>query len=493
MTYRKALLASLISIAACSNALANEAPLMKSTDPGADKFTTVGKLVGGSHCTATLFAGENTPDKNAAALIITAGHCIENSSNTNDVIVDQPAPEYWEYTPDYFIDKKDSLSPIKIDRILYSTMKYEDIAVLQLKATYGDLAKKGYHPLKLKKNLEMKKQPIVLTHIPVNDVDYNSAYLRKSECDITGKAPTLYESSVPWIWSPTFSVNCAGVVGGTSGSPVFEKGKTDVIGILNTTTEPGMTGCGDGRPCTIEDNKGVPTEGASYFIPVDSIANAITKDNKLDLSKLENNSGNILERSQFWSPWITQSIVDGEKAKWDVVVKDGADVTNIRYKAGLISEIDCKNEAGYGAPISASQKTLENLLIPETEGIYKLCVIHQNNAGEWQNVKDASVMLREIDNTPPSIAPIIHPNDYGTDSWVVTVEAQPYELSGLAQVKYGPKATTNCEDKSDYSPLFRPVRLAKSEAPWRICAYGHDVAKNESPINVLDLEAVSAK
>ncbi|PHM67620.1 hypothetical protein Xsto_00183 [Xenorhabdus stockiae] len=493
MTYRKALLASLISIAACSNALANEAPLMKSTDPGADKFKTVGKFMGGSHCTATLIAGENTPAKDTPALIVTAGHCVENSSNTNEVIVDQTASEYWEFTPDYFIDKKDSLSPIKVDRILYSTMKYEDIAVLQLKATYGDLAQKGYHPLKLKKNLAMEHQPIVLTHIPVNNVDYDSTYLRKSECDITGKAPVLYESSIPWLWSPVFSVNCAGVVGGTSGSPVFEKGKTDVIGILNTTTEPGMNGCGSGRPCTIEDNKGVSAEGASYFIPVDSIANAITKDNKLDLSKLENNSGNFLERSQFWSPWITQSVVDGEKAKWDVVIKEGADVKNIRYKVGLISETDCKDATGYGAPISASQKPLENLLVPEGEGIYKLCAIHQNSAGKWQNAKDASVMLREIDDTPPTTKPTIRYDDHGTGNWFVTIEAQPYELSGMAQVKYGPKATTDCEDKSGYAPLWRPVNLAKSEAPWRVCAFSHDVAKNESPISVLDLEAASAK
>ncbi|WP_340620398.1 trypsin-like serine peptidase [Xenorhabdus siamensis] len=506
MTYRKALLVSLFSITASSNALAlsdtsidfsesndNGAPLMKSTDPGADKFRTVGKFSGGASCTATLIAGENEPSPETPALILTAGHCVNSNVGTNEVIVDRPVEmEYWQYTPDYFIDKKDNLSPIKIDRVLYSTMKHQDIAVLQLKATYGDLAKKGYHPLKLKKNMKMKHQPIVLTHIPVNNVDYNFAYLRKSECDITGKSPLLYESSAPWIWSPVFSVNCAGVVGGTSGSPVFEKGKTDVIGVLNTTTTPGMTGCGLGRPCTVENNKGVSEEGASYFIPVDTIANAITKDNKLDLSKLENNSGDILERSLLWSSWITQSVVDGEKAKWDVTIKEGADVKNIRYKTGLISEVDCTNQAGYSAPVSASKDILKNMLLPEKDGIYKLCVIHQNNDGQWQKTKDASVMLREIDNVPPSIKPIIHKNDHGSNNWYITVKAQQYELMGV-QVKYGPKATTRCDDKSDYSFAWRPIVLEKSEAPWRVCAYGQDMAKNDSEISVLDIEVTADK
>nr|WP_232370000.1 serine protease [Xenorhabdus lircayensis] len=490
----------MLSISAGSNALPfatakdNGAPLMKSTDPGAEKFRTVGKFMGGSHCTATLISGENISSKDTPALILTAGHCVNSGVSTNDVIIDQPAAENWEYTPDYFIDKKDSFSPIKINRILYSTMKNEDIAVLQLDATYGDLAKKGYHPLKLKKNLDMKHQPIVLTHIPVIGVDYNYAYLRKSECNITGKSPLLYEGGAPWIWSPVFSVNCAGVVGGTSGSPVFEKGKTNVIGVLNTTTTPEMTGCGGNRPCTVENNKGVPEEGASYFIPVDTIANALTKDNKLDLSKLENNSGNILEKSTPWASWVSQSVnpFDGEKAKWDVIIKKGANVKNIRYKTGLISEVDCADDAGYGVPVPASQNPLENLLVPEKDGIYKLCVINQNNNGQWQNTKDASVILREIDNTPPSIKPTLNKNDHGSDKWYITTESSPYEVSSV-HIKYGPKATTNCDDKTNYNFYWRPVILAKSEAPWRVCAYGEDMVRNAGPINVLDIEAAATK
>ncbi|MDX7992080.1 trypsin-like serine peptidase [Xenorhabdus littoralis] len=498
MTYHKILLIGLLSASAGASALSavtantndNGAPLMKSTDPDAEKYRTVGKFNGESHCTATLISGENTPGTDTPALILTAGHCVNSNVGTNDVIVDQPAPGFWQYTPDYFVDKKDSFSPIKVKHILYSTMKYEDVAVLQLDATYGDLAKKGYHPLKLKKNLQMKHQSIVLTHIPIMDaVSSENPYLRKSECNITGKSPVLYEGGSPWIWSPVFSVNCAGVVGGSSGSPVFEEGKNDVIGVLNTTTTPGMTGCGGNRPCIIEDNKGVPEEGASYFIPVDNIANAITTDNKLDLSKLDNNSGNVLEKNPFWAPFVSQSIDprNGEKAKWNVAIKEDANVKNIRYKTGLISDVDCTTESGYGTPVSASQKPLENLLVPEEEGIYKLCVINQNNDGQWQNTKEASVMLREIDNTPPSIKPTLSKNDHGSDRWYVTIQSAPYELSSLS-VKYGPKASTNCDDKTDYSPLWRPISLAKSEGPWRVCAYGADLAQNAGPINVLDIE-----
>ncbi|CDG17841.1 trypsin-like serine peptidase [Xenorhabdus doucetiae] len=497
MTYRKILLISLFSVSASSSALAlnnNGAPLIKSTDPDAEKFRTVGKFNGVSHCTATLISAENAPNKDTPALILTAGHCVDSNVGTNDVIVDQPAPEFWRYTPDYFIDKKEELSPIKVNRILYSTMKHEDIAVLQLDATYGDLVKKGYHPLKLKKNLEMKHQPIVLTHIPVNGVNYNYAYLRKSECNITGKSPVLYEGGSPWIWAPVFSVNCAGVAGGTSGSPVFETDKTDVIGVLNTTVTPGMIGCGSNRPCTIENNQGVSTEGASYFIPVNNIANALTNDSKLDLSKLDNDSGNILERSLPWSSWVTQGVNpdNGEKAKWDIVIKEGANVKNIRYKTGLISEVDCTDEAGYSASTPANPNPLQNMQVPNQEGIYKLCVIHQNNGGQWQKTKDASVMLREIDNTPPAIKPTLNKDDFG-DVWRITVSTRPYEISGV-KIKYGPKATTHCDDKTDYSYPWRPmILLEKSKAPWRVCAYGEDMAKNASPIDMLDIEATIAK
>ncbi|MDC9581659.1 hypothetical protein PSI15_08795 [Xenorhabdus sp. PR6a] len=77
MTYRKILLISLFSVSASSSALAlnnNGAPLIKSTDPGAEKFRTVGKFNGVSHCTATLISAENAPNKDTPALILTAGH-----------------------------------------------------------------------------------------------------------------------------------------------------------------------------------------------------------------------------------------------------------------------------------------------------------------------------------------------------------------------------------------------------------------------------------
>ncbi|MCE1644882.1 trypsin, partial [Enterobacter hormaechei] len=60
----------------------NEAPLLKSTDPGAERFKHVGKLSGRGQCTATLIAGSETPDANQQALILSAGHCFDSSLDT---------------------------------------------------------------------------------------------------------------------------------------------------------------------------------------------------------------------------------------------------------------------------------------------------------------------------------------------------------------------------------------------------------------------------
>lgn len=70
------------SASASDETAVNPSPLLLSTDPGANRFLPVGKLRTGDgsyHCTASVIAGADTPAPTRRALIVTAGHCVEES------------------------------------------------------------------------------------------------------------------------------------------------------------------------------------------------------------------------------------------------------------------------------------------------------------------------------------------------------------------------------------------------------------------------------
>lgn len=457
----------------------NEAHLIRSTDPGAKRFMSVGKLISAADCTATLFSGEKTPPNNSPALIITAGHCIDINMDTNQVIVGRPVANGWKFIPGYFIDRQQYAHPVAVNRILYATMKQADIAVLQLDETYGELAQRGFFPLKLKQKIQAQNQAIELIHIPVIGVDKDKQFLRQSLCHIKGHIPLLFESNMPWIWKDTFSVDCAGVAGGTSGSPVVEHNQSRIIGILNTTVTQGLSGCGLGRPCEVHHNHPFVNEGSSYFIPVDVIAQAITDEGKLNLSKLEKKSADILQRN---GSWATQSKVNGYAATWNITVDDNNN--EIRYKTGAANIIDCTDSNGYGDATHAVAQPLRHLAIPKKEGIYLLCVISHKKKGRWTTLAQAAQTLHVIDDTPPSLRPEIEAEENDND-WKVSPGSFPWEL-GEPRIKYGPLSSTDCDLKTGYRYYLVPTRLAKSAPPWRYCTYGTDQAGNAGPVNRMD-------
>ncbi len=463
----------------------DEARLLRSTDPEAQRFRSVGKLLAHSHCTATLIVATDKVDPNQLALIITAGHCIEET-NGNDVIVDAPANHRWAYTPNYFIDTQADQVPISINRIVYSTMKSVDLAILRLSATYGELEKTyKIFPMRLQL-LTNPYREIEVTHIPVIGIPIEQQFLRYSDCKTEG-ARSIYEGDSPWFWPIAIPNNCNGIYGGSSGAPVFLKGQSRIIGIMNTTVEKDLNGCGRGRPCEFNEKGGVAREGASYFIPITRIAHAFNDAGQLDLNKLDDGKGVVAEHPGFW---ITQNYMEDENgqfipARWNINIDNR--FTHVRYKTGLAKIVNCADSSGYTDSLPVSDQPLHNLLVPAKENIYTLCVVGQHaENGKWQSIADATQIFHEIDNTPPTAQAKIALHSDNDTAWEVYGSKNPYEITSF-MIKYGPLASTDCNDMNGY---FRPVqmweRLDKAKAPWRFCTVGRDSARNQGPVNMRD-------
>lgn len=468
-----------------TGAATTQAPLLRSTDPGAQRFVAVGKLLTGSgnyHCTASLIAGSTPPPPNSPALIVTAGHCVEDNMTANEVVIDQPAGSEWSYTPAYFIDTPSQHIPVGVSRVVYATMKGADLAVLQLNATYGQLAARGIDPLRLERAPAAPDTPIELVHIPVVEVPVEEQFLRRSVCRMQTASTPLFESYLPWFWTTTVPNDCEGVAGGTSGSPVFDLGYSAIIGVLNTTVTPGYSGCGLGRPCEPTDTGDFAREQASYYITVDRIVDALKDDGTLDASRLDPGNGVALTRVNI-PDWSTQrnQVTDGAMvpARWNLRIENGFDL--IFYKVGLAKSIDCANLNEYQGPFLAAEQPLVTLPTPSQEGVYAVCVVGQaQGSGAWQPYEYATVELRQIDETPPTFAPQVSERSTEGRTDAMPLFAQ-YELVDL-YIKYGLMEQTDCQNPQGYERYRRNQWISfDHQQSWRFCAYGTDLAGNAGP------------
>ncbi|NUU35857.1 trypsin [Pseudomonas sp. C2B4] len=474
-----------------ASANAGIAPLLSVSAPGSERFFAVGRLHGtkgeGWNCTATLFASSETPNDNQRARILSAGHCARMTGD-NEVVIDQPMGEGWKFTAKYFHDNKDEHVQVPIERIVYSTMKSTDVAVMELGVTYGFMKSLGIKPLLLEE-LKTTDSTNEAVHIPMG-LFPGGFFLRHSICQALSPQAVFegfqpIREDTPWFFPQAIPTDCIGVYGGSSGAPVFAKDGTRVIGVLSTAVTPNFNGCGWGRPCEVNANGVISRPEAVYFVSVGSILKALESDNTLDLSKLDPGTGVALERTGSWS---TQAQIKGEDgnvqpAKWNLKINDGFEF--IRYKTGPAYSTRCELAKGYGAPLRAADQPLIELPVGPEEGVRSMCVIGiKPDETASQPMPYATVKLREIDNTPPVHVPEIAVQENG-DRWGVLLQLTANE-NARANIKYGPQSTTECANMDGYQAYDVSFYLSK-DRQWRVCAFGEDEAGNPGPIVSKDI------
>jgi hypothetical protein len=164
-------------------------------------------------------------------------------------------------------------------------------------------------------------------------------------------------------------------------------------------------------------------------------------------------------------------------------------LTHYRYKTGTVSNVNCRDEAGYSDPIALEDDDLIEDEIPEAEGLYYLCVTAGNSAtvdATWQQAVDATVVWVQIDTIPLLIPPILAVRELRKEYEVEPIFRVP-ELVHYV-LKIGPPDSTDCSDMTGYRPYRRiPVPIEKNaESPTKVCVIGYDHADNAtSPLEKL--------
>lgn len=252
-------------------------------------------------CTGFLFTTGIHPT--APAYVLTNGHCQGSFSKLpgdREIIVNRSTKT--NFIVNYFHDFKLDRLTIPVKRMVYGTMKNNDIAILELAKTQGELAKAGIIPLQLATKPAVIGEPLIVVGVPSEGVRDELNFLHSTTCK-TGELASVKEDI--YHWQQSIRHRCS-IVGGMSGSPMISLKTNRVIGIINTGVNDSAAKqppCSLNRPCEVGKNGAIQTfPQENYGQLVDRIPTCFDRRGIFNLSqstcKLERPEGKLkLENS----------------------------------------------------------------------------------------------------------------------------------------------------------------------------------------------------
>lgn len=206
-----------------------------------------------NNCSGSIVKFENQP-MSSKAIVLTNGHCVSSGIfggmiKPGEVIFNKAVSRNMKV-----YDQSKRLIDIKTTRIIYAAMTVTDMALYELSVSYADLAAKSVDAFELISN-----HPIVGI-----DIDIVSGYWdRGYSCGIESFIFKMMEGGYTFADSIRYAPGCD-TIGGTSGSPIIQRGTRYVVGVNNTGNESGKQ-CTMNNPCEIDENGQVTAEkGVSY-------------------------------------------------------------------------------------------------------------------------------------------------------------------------------------------------------------------------------------
>lgn len=441
-------------------------PILLNADGANDAFRGVGQVEGlGPSCTGFLV---DTRVATALATVITNGHCVGLFDATT-IVAAERAPDGALVRFGKFADTVDAVVEIPVATVSYATMRSTDVAVLQLAVALGELVEQGVTAYRLGSAPEDGDQ-IRVVGIPVDGVDATQQVLRGDTCTA---GPTVRLVEWEWLWDAAVASDCAGILGGNSGSPVFSADDlSTVVAVINTTTigaGPGGS-CYLGQPCEIRAGGEVEVADRTYAMPVGDWASCFATTFVPD----------ALGCPAEPTPSVT---VDAPLraaqpgATWSATISAPGWAGDVVVKAGSAASTDCRDTDGYSDPRSIDAVNPVSDPLPVAEGAYVLCAGLVDNAGAV-STGNAGYAVMQIDATAPNIdIELVVRSEPGADAYVEPVFSPP-ELSSFL-VKVGARRSTDCSVDEGYSIYRRvPIVVPADEQPALVCVIGEDEAGN---------------
>lgn len=240
-----------------------------------------------STCTGFFMQSHNT----APAYVVTNAHCIDLISNLlgpNEIVVNRNlrtsgrSTPILTYTPNYFARPDRPRRTYRVQRVVYATMKNNDMALLELPITQGELMRTGIAPLPIARQVASPGQRIEVVGVPGEVLPENWQFLHRSTC-LLGSTVQVREGV--YQWTQALRNRCS-VVGGMSGSPMISNGQA--VGIINTGGGYDQVNnlCALNNPCEVGANgRPVPTINENYGQQIDRLPSCFTNQGLFSLNQ----------------------------------------------------------------------------------------------------------------------------------------------------------------------------------------------------------------
>jgi hypothetical protein len=461
-----------------SGARDGDAPVLLSNADGQSPYTGIGRYLGRASCTAvfvTMF-DEGQGGGNAPAYALTNGHCPE-FPGSNEVLLDR-LPIRGQVIFNYFADTTSSQLSVAVTRVVYATMKGQDIAVLELALRHDQLRDRGVEPWPIARMRPAPDEPIAIIGAP------GSSFLRLTACRLDGQAPLVIEYI--WHWYGFFRNMCLGIQPGSSGSPAISRRTGEMVGLVNTSTSggrPAFTECVLDHPCEPAVGGESGRLETNYVTPLLGV-DACFPGGRFDVSS----AGCTLDPGEqvrvtpnFWgrvNPRLSSVPLGRPVTHWNVLVSGPFE--RYRYKVASAGVDDCREPRGYTPPQSMRVRPIIEDALPEREGWHFLCVLggpDPGTRGATQSAAFPTVVAVRVDSVRPRVPAPLVIEDVGP-SWQVRFVTHDPEVSTYAY-KSGRPAETRCEDGAGYRLALIPfISLPKSGRPYVFCAIPYDAALN---------------
>ena len=507
------------------------AGLFQQAQADGTSLTAVGRTVGlAEACTAWLVDAGAPAEADAYA--VTSARCVGQTDPTTVMAgqdLTDASIEFNAFAP-LSTAKQAELVKAPIEAVEWASARGTDLAVLRLGATYGELAGGGVRPIDPVAASE-KGAEILIAGVPVEGIAPDQQYLRGSRCQVGETSDVLEEGLLA---KDAQGSDCAGILGGSAGSPVFNPAGQAVAMVTTTTIGATQTTeCALGLPCQVSQDGGISVkENTNYMLPVAALVGCFAK-GTFTLGgdcALEDPASVVPARAvaSVAKPGSTVEIqLEGE------LPEEMATTDAIEVKQGKLGTVDCRApegwlgaaeaaalaaaEAGGGdvaesasaAPSASEGAGVEASADPEASpgagtgdgsgeiapvpaGLWSYPVILPADEGFTLVCVGSADRPTEVVIKADGTAP-----DPGTIELTITrmeggVQVEPVfdppELTGFRWVS-GPVDSIDCATAEGYVEYRRvPATIQAADLPSTVCVIGIDEAGNESEPAAIKVE-----
>jgi len=337
-------------------------------------------MVRGMSCSGALVVpSASPPASDPPAYVLTAGHCVRNplyAANEIEAGVDAGDTQSTVLFR-HFGDSPDAAVPAPVRAVAYGTMKGQDIGVVELEPTRGQLRAQGVVPFVLSGRPSELGEPVAVVGLP------GLGNVSLAACQVTHRAPLILEG--PYHWFDYEANDCQGLIGGSSGSPVFSLATGEVLAVVNTVADAlgGFLPCMEDHPCEVGGGAIAYLEGSGYAGGVATLAGCFDDAGRFDPAL----AACPLDRGVGMQP--SPGVVAATAGAPPVAVELApAGLTDYRYAYGPAGVVDCRDQAAYGPVTDWAAVPSLSIETPSAPGVSVLCIqagVGADPATGWQD------------------------------------------------------------------------------------------------------------